>query len=90
MGLKSVRKRGYHVSTNGIGVWVPVARADDGILLVSTIADDPSRRFQPEQVRHLAGSGPQLAYGQQNVGSPGALDAGRRRRGFHGVQGRSG
>ena len=42
MRLESVRKRGYHVSTNGIGVWVPVARADDGILLLSTIADDPS------------------------------------------------
>jgi hypothetical protein len=56
MGLKSVRKRGYHVSTNGIGVRVPVARADDGILLMSTIVDDPS--LAPGQVSHVAGSGP--------------------------------
>jgi hypothetical protein len=56
MLLKSVRKRGYHVSTNGIGVWVPVARADDGILLMSTIVDDPS--LAPGQVSHVAGSGP--------------------------------
>ena len=86
MRLKSVRKRGYHVSTNGIGV---------GMLTGHSGRRDPPdvdhcRRSQPEQVRHLAGSGPQLACGRQNGGSPGALDAGRRRRGFHGVQVRSG
>ena len=52
--------------------------ADDGILLMSTIVDDPSL----QQARHLAGSGPQLACGCSKEGSPGALDAGRRRRGF--------
>ena len=44
MGLKSVRKRGYHVSTNGIGIGVLTGLADDGILLLSTIVDDPSLR----------------------------------------------
>ena len=27
---------------DSLGVWVPVARADDGILLMLTIVDDPS------------------------------------------------
>ena len=44
MRLKSVRKRGYHVSTNGIGIGMLTGQADDGILLVSTIADDTSLR----------------------------------------------
>ena len=42
MGLKSVRKRGYHVSTNGIGAGILTGQADDGILLMSTIVDDRS------------------------------------------------
>ena len=49
------------------------------------LAGDLSRRSKPGQARNLAGSGPQLACGRWNGGSPGALDAGRRRRGFHGV-----
>ena len=32
------------------------------------LAGDLSRRSQPEQVRHLAGSGPQLAYKQRKAG----------------------
>ena len=42
------------------------------------------RRSQPAQVRNLAGSGPQLAYERWREGSPGALDAGSRGRGFVG------
>jgi hypothetical protein len=44
MGLKSVRKRGYHVSTNDIGIGALTGPADDAILLLSTIVDDPSLR----------------------------------------------
>ena len=40
MRLKSGRKRGYHVSTNGIGIGMLTGQADDGILLVSTIFDN--------------------------------------------------
>ena len=69
-----MRKRGYHLSTNGISTGALTWPADDGILLLSTIADDP----KPEQVRDLAGSGPQLACERWKEGSPGALDAGRR------------
>ena len=86
MRLESVRKRGYHVSTNGMGTGMLTWPADDGILLLSTIADDP----KPEQVRDLAGSGPQLACERWKEGSPGALDAGRRHRGFDFVQVRPG
>ena len=86
MRLESVRKRGYHVSTNGIGTGMLTWPADDWILLLSTIADDP----KPEQVRDLAGSGPQLACERWKEGSPGALDAGRRHRGFDFVQVRPG
>ena len=39
LGLKSVRKRGYHVSTNGIDVGILTGQADDGILLMSTTDD---------------------------------------------------
>ena len=46
-------------------------QADDGILLMSTIVDDSSLK----KMRHLAGSGPQLACGCSKEGSPGALDA---------------
>ena len=42
MRMKSGRKRGYHVSTNGIGAGMLTGPADDGILLMSTIVDDPS------------------------------------------------
>ena len=73
-----MRKRGYHLSTNGISTGALTWPADDGILLLSTIADDP----KPEQVRDLAGSGPQLACERWGESSPGALDAGGRRRGF--------
>ena len=66
-----MRKRGYHLSTNGISTGALTWPADDGILLLSTIADDP----KPEQVRDLAGSGPQLACERWKEGSPGALDA---------------
>ena len=62
-----MRKRGHHVLTNGIGVWLPVARADDGILLRSIIADDPAS-YEP--VTQLPGSGPQLACGRLEEGSP--------------------
>jgi hypothetical protein len=42
------------------------------------------QRSQPAQVRNLAGSGPQLACERWREGSPGALDAGDRGRGFVG------
>ena len=42
MRLKSVRKQGYQISTNFIGVGTLTGQADDGILLRSTIVDDPS------------------------------------------------
>ena len=42
------------------------------------------RRSQPAQVRNLAGSGPQLACERWKEGSPGALGAGGRGRGFVG------
>jgi hypothetical protein len=71
MRLKSGRKRGYHVSTNGIGIGMLTGPADDGILLMSTIVDDRSLK----KTLHLAGSGPQLACGCSKEGSPGALDA---------------
>ena len=53
-------------------------------------AVDHCRRSKPEQVRDLAGSGPQLACERWKEGSPGALDAGRRHRGFDFVQVRPG
>ena len=76
MRLKSVRKRGYHVSTNGIGIGMLTGQADDGILLMSTIVDDSSLRKL--YVRDLAGSGPQLACERWEEGLPDALNAGRR------------
>ena len=81
-----MRKRGYHLSTNGISTGALTWPADDGILLLSTIADDP----KPEQVRDLAGSGPQLACERWEEGSPGALNVGRKHRGFDFVQVRPG
>ena len=51
---------------------------------------DHCRRSQPAQYDYLARSGPQLACGCSNEGSPGALDVERRKRGFAIVQVRPG
>ena len=55
MRLKSVRKRGYHVSTNGISIGALTRRTDDGILLLSIIADDDDDDYNLFEGKVVAG-----------------------------------